>query len=105
MLVLTSMSLDADAEASDFTTRDLRERPVVAMSVGGIRDVVEDGVNGLLVTSDDELAETLVRLLTDRPLAQRLGAGARHSAERWLASPAEYADRIARLVKPYTQPT
>jgi glycosyltransferase involved in cell wall biosynthesis len=81
----------------------LRERPVVAMSVGGIRDVVEDGVNGLLVASDDELAETLVRLLTDRPLAERLGAGARHSAERWLASPAEYADRIARLVRPYTE--
>jgi glycosyltransferase involved in cell wall biosynthesis len=81
----------------------LRERPVVAMSVGGIRDVVEDGLNGLLVSSDDELAEALVRLLTDRPLAERLGAGARRSAARWLASPAEYADRIARLVRPYTE--
>ena len=82
----------------------LRERPVVAMSVGGIRDVVEDGVNGLLVASDDELADALVRLLTDRPLAERLAAGARRSAERWLASPAEYADRIAGLVSPYTGP-
>jgi glycosyltransferase involved in cell wall biosynthesis len=81
----------------------LRERPAVAMSVGGIRDVVEDGVNGLLVSSDEELAEALVRLLTDRPLAERLGAGARRSAERWLASPAEYADRIAGLVSPYTE--
>jgi glycosyltransferase involved in cell wall biosynthesis len=81
----------------------LRERPVVAMSVGGIRDVVEDGVNGLLVSSDDELAEALVRLLTDRPLAERLGAGARRSAERWLASPADYADRIANLIRPYTE--
>src|SRR5262249_48684116 len=81
----------------------LRERPVVAMSVGGIRDVVEDGVNGLLVTSDDELAETLVRLLTDPPPAERLRAGARPPAQRWLASPAEYADRIARLVRPYTE--
>ncbi len=80
----------------------LRERPVVAMGVGGIRDVVEDGVNGLLVSSDDELAETLVRLLTDRPLAERLGAGARRSAERWLASPEDYAARVAELVRPYT---
>ena len=80
----------------------LRERPVVAMSVGGIRDVVVDGVNGLLVTSDDELADALVRLLSDRQLAERLAAGARHSAERWLATPADYADRIARLVRPYT---
>jgi glycosyltransferase involved in cell wall biosynthesis len=81
----------------------LRERPVVAMSVGGIRDVVEDGVNGLLVSSDEELADALARLLTDRPLAERLGAGARRSAERWLASPADYADRIANLVRPYTE--
>src|SRR4051794_7259232 len=80
----------------------LRGRPAVAMAVGGIRDVVEDGVNGLLVSSDDELADALVRLLTDRPLAERLGAGARHSADRWLATPAEYAERIAELVRPYT---
>jgi len=80
----------------------LRERGVVAMAVGGIRDVVEDGVNGLLVSSDEELADALVRVLTDRPLAERLGAGARRSAERWLASPDDYAARIATLVKPYT---
>jgi glycosyltransferase involved in cell wall biosynthesis len=80
----------------------LRERGVVAMAVGGIRDVVEDGVNGLLVSSDAELADALVRLLTDRPLAERLGAGARRSAERWLASPDDYAARMAALLKPYT---
>jgi glycosyltransferase involved in cell wall biosynthesis len=80
----------------------MRERPAVAMGVGGIRDVVEDGVNGLLVSSDDELADALVRLLTDRPLAERLGAGARRSVERWLASPADYAARMAELVRPYT---
>jgi glycosyltransferase involved in cell wall biosynthesis len=80
----------------------LRERPVVAMAVGGIRDVVEDGVNGLLVSSEEELAEALVKLLSDRLLAERLGAGARRSAERWLASPADYAERMAELVRPYT---
>ena len=80
----------------------LRERPVVAMGVGGIRDVVEDGVNGLLVSSDEELAAALVRLLTDRPLAERLGAGAHRSAERWVASPDDYAERMAELVRPYT---
>jgi len=80
----------------------LRERGVVAMAVGGIRDVVEDGVNGLLVTSDEELADALVEVLTNRPLAERLGAGARRSAVRWLASPDDYAERIAALVKPYT---
>ena len=80
----------------------LRERAAVAMKVGGIRDVVEDGVTGLLVSSDDELADALVRILGDRRLAERLGAGARRSVERWLASPAEYAARMAELVRPYT---
>jgi len=80
----------------------LRERAAVAMRVGGIRDVVEDGVNGLLVSSDEELADALVRILSDRQLAERLGAGARRSVERWLASPGEYAERMAELVRPYT---
>jgi glycosyltransferase involved in cell wall biosynthesis len=80
----------------------LRERPAVAMDVGGIGDVVEDGVTGLLVSSDEELADALVRVLTDRQLAERLAAGARHAATRWLASPGEYAERIAELLKPYT---
>jgi glycosyltransferase involved in cell wall biosynthesis len=80
----------------------LRERPAVAMDVGGIRDVVDDGVNGLLVSSDEELADALVRLLADRELAVRLAAGARASAGRWLATPAEYAERMAELLRPYT---
>jgi glycosyltransferase involved in cell wall biosynthesis len=80
----------------------LRARPVVAMRVGGIRDLVEDGVNGVLVGSDEELADALVRVLADRQLAQRLGATARHRIEGWLATPDEFAERLAGLVKPYT---
>jgi glycosyltransferase involved in cell wall biosynthesis len=80
----------------------LRERPVVASAVGGIRDVVEDGVSGLLASTDEELADALVRVLSDRQLAERLAAGARHSAERWVASPDTYAERMATLLAPYT---
>jgi glycosyltransferase involved in cell wall biosynthesis len=76
----------------------LRGRPAVAMGVGGIRDVVTDGVNGLLVSDEDELVEAIVRVVSDRALAERLGAGAHHSASRWLATPQEYAARIASLV-------
>ena len=69
------------------------------MRVGGIRDLVEDGVNGLLVDSDEELADALVRVLHDRQLAERLGAGARHAVGRWLATPEQFADRLAALVE------
>ena len=47
----------------------LRGRPAVAMGIGGITDVVTDDVDGLLVQSDEQLADALVRVLTDRPLA------------------------------------
>jgi glycosyltransferase involved in cell wall biosynthesis len=80
----------------------LRGRPAVAMGVGGIRDVVDDGVNGLLVGSDAELAEALVRILSDRRLAERLAAGARHAGERWVTTPDGFAERLAELLRPYT---
>jgi glycosyltransferase involved in cell wall biosynthesis len=76
----------------------LRARPAVAMGIGGITDVVEDGVSGLLVQSDEELADALVRLLTDRELAERLAAGSHESGGRWITSPDEFAERLAELV-------
>lgn len=53
--------------------------PVVVTPVGGIPDVVTDGVNGRLVSVDreDELAQALGSLLDDPATAVRLGAAAR----------------------------
>lgn len=78
-----------------------RRRPVVATRVGGIRDLVEDGANGLLVEPGDTagLAAALVRLLSDRELAERLAEGAAASVERWAASPEEFAERQAELIE------
>ena len=59
---------------------------VVASRVGGIPDLVEDGVNGLLVPARDPsaLAAALRRLLDDPDLAARLGRAARATvAERY----------------------
>jgi glycosyltransferase involved in cell wall biosynthesis len=57
-------------------------------------------VSGLLVDPDDShaLAGELVRILTDRKLAERLAAGARASAAQWLQTPEQYAARIYELV-------
>jgi glycosyltransferase involved in cell wall biosynthesis len=75
----------------------LRGRPVLGSRVGGIRDLVRDGENGLLFEPDG-LAETLERALTDRALIERLAAGARASAEPWVAGPEEFAERVRELV-------
>jgi glycosyltransferase involved in cell wall biosynthesis len=78
-----------------------RGRGAVASDVGGIRDLVTDGHAGLLVPPGDvdALAEALVRLLSDRRLAERLGAQARTTVEPWLATPEEYAQRVRDLVE------
>lgn len=60
-------------------------RPVVAGNVGGLRHQITDGVNGLLVSSPDEAARAIVRLLSDGDLAARLGAAAHQTVrERFL---------------------
>jgi glycosyltransferase involved in cell wall biosynthesis len=60
--------------------------PVVATDVGGVGDVVEDGVDGFLVAAGDvdALADRLQRLAADPGLRQRLGeAGAERVPERY----------------------
>ncbi len=55
--------------------------PVVASAVSGVREVVRDGVDGLLVPPDDTqaLAAGIARVLTDPALAVRLAAAAQSS--------------------------
>ncbi len=59
--------------------------PIVATAVGGVPELIEDGVHGLLVAPGDPgaLAGAIGRLIEDRPLAARLGAAAH---ERQLAN-------------------
>jgi glycosyltransferase involved in cell wall biosynthesis len=77
-----------------------RGRGVVGSRAGGIPDLIENGENGLLVEVEDVegLADALVRVLSDRGLAERLGAQAREDARRWIATPAEYARSVRVLV-------
>jgi glycosyltransferase involved in cell wall biosynthesis len=49
-------------------------RPVVSTPVGGVVDVVQDGVTGLLAADAMSFAAALRRLCDDAPLRDRLGA-------------------------------
>lgn len=65
-------------------------RAIVATDVPGCREVVEDGVNGLLVPPNDPLAlaQALARLLDDAALRRRMGEAGR---QRVLS---QFADRL-----------
>jgi glycosyltransferase involved in cell wall biosynthesis len=84
-----------------------RARPVVAADVGGIRDVVEHEVSGLLVDPTDpaSIGEALVRVLEDGELADRLGRAGHERVGVWLVEPDEYARRIAQLLRSALGPT
>ena len=59
-------------------------RPVVATRVGGIPEVVEDGLSGLLVpeSAPERLRETIGLLRGDGALAERLAVGGRRRVEQ-----------------------
>lgn len=54
-------------------------KPVIGCGVGGVPEVIEDGVSGLLVPPEDHLAlaRGILRLLNDGPLMAIMGANAR----------------------------
>jgi glycosyltransferase involved in cell wall biosynthesis len=83
-------------------------RPVVASSVGGIPEMIEDGVTGLLVPPHDPaaLAAAIVRVLRDHPLADMLGRAGhdlvhdRFCVQLMVNAVQELYDEGARAVRP-----
>src|SRR6266498_4724319 len=56
--------------------------PVIGGNVGGIRYQIENGVNGFLVSSIEEAAERIVRLLKDEKLRDEMGCKARETVRK-----------------------
>lgn len=56
--------------------------PVIGGDVGGIRLQIEDGENGYLVSTVEEAAERIVRLLKDKELRMRMGKKAKESVKK-----------------------
>ncbi len=85
---LTVSALPSLREAQGISILEAMARrvPVVATAVGGIPEVITDGIDGLLVPPEDPaaLAAAISRLLADPALRERIGeAGFRTVAERF----------------------
>jgi len=78
-------------------------KAVLAARVGGVPEIVSDGVNGVLVRPDDAetLAAAIRRLASDEALRQRLGEAGRNRAAgfRWPAIAEQYIE-VYRKARP-----
>lgn len=81
-----------------------RKKTVVASRIGGIVDVVEDNVNGLLVPPGDSerLADAILRVLSDGVMAREFGVNGRRRVEKCFSSRAmalKYECLFAQLIR------
>jgi glycosyltransferase involved in cell wall biosynthesis len=78
--------------------------PVVGYDTpGGLQEVIQHGRNGLLVPADSIMAlrSSLLRLVQDQELRQRLGDGVAESVQRF--APAVVAERWEKLLREVAQ--
>jgi glycosyltransferase involved in cell wall biosynthesis len=73
-------------------------RPVVATKVGGIPEIVIDGVTGFLVPprSPADLAQSIIQILRDPQLAEAMGQAGRRRVEKYF-SVDQYVENIEKV--------
>jgi glycosyltransferase involved in cell wall biosynthesis len=74
--------------------------PVLATDVGGVPEVVKDGVNGVIVPPSDAAAITRALATLDRERLAGLAEGARRSASmlRWPGYATAFEELLARVI-------
>ena len=74
--------------------------PVIATRVGGIPELIDDGVEGFLIEPGDVLmlANRIAMLVTDETLRRQMGARARAKAQQF-----DQAVMVSRLTKEIRQ--
>lgn len=79
------------------------EKPVVSTDAGGLVEVVEDGVTGVIVKkgSSKELSEGIIKVFSDKEAAERMGKEGRKRALR-LFSWDKTADDFINLYRQYS---
>ncbi len=77
IFVMTPREINGDYEGFGivYLEANLFSKPVIASSSGGVLDAVVDGLSGLVIKANDNLAlsQSLIKLLSDLNLAKTLG--------------------------------
>jgi len=78
----------------------LMGRPVIGSDLGGIKDIIQYGHNGLLVPPGDSkaLAEAILTILTNRNLAQQMGLANLEIARKYLSQRDEALEQVHRAI-------
>lgn len=82
----------------------LARLPVIGSDIGGIRDIIEDGVTGLLVPArnPEALARAIERLIRDEGLRMRLGNALYEKISCYFSFPAMLAQTVRLYAKEST---
>ncbi|MCX7805849.1 MAG: glycosyltransferase family 4 protein [Planctomycetota bacterium] len=98
--VLVLPSLSCDASSTVLKEAMAMGIPAVATDVGGAREIVDDGVSGLIVPPGDipALSGAIARLAADRDLRERMGLAGREKVRR-LFSVAATVGRLEEIYR------
>lgn len=72
-------------------------RPVIGTNLGGIPEIIDDGVNGHLIepNNPEQIADKVIRLFQEEFLLKELGRNARKKAEEF--SKEKYVDNLEKI--------
>lgn len=99
IFIMPSRDIAGDFEGFGivYLEANLCGKPVIAGNSGGVRDAVQDGLNGRIVDSEkvDAIAGAIIELARDKDLRERLGqAGKRRAAAEF-----NWENQIAKISK------
>lgn len=71
-------------------------KPVIALNAGGLDEVITSGKNGLLVSpgNREELAEAIIKLLSNPGLREQMGKSARQTIEQHFTEPRRASETL-----------
>jgi glycosyltransferase involved in cell wall biosynthesis len=98
--VLVLPSIWAEGLGMVLVEAGLMRRPVIGSDLGGIRDIIQHGHNGLLVPPGDSkaLAEAILTILTNRNLAQQMGLANLEMARKYLSQRDKALEQVHRAI-------